>query len=451
VTRVASKGRSGAVIRTGLLSLLTRGFSNVASLLTVPLVLHHVGAERYGIWITAIALSSLFTMADGGVTKGLIGEVAKANGEGDRRRIRTLISSAMAATVGFVTVFLAVTFAVIANVDWVWAFNLSSAEGGHEAAAVIATICTCYALSFIPTVVREARLGMLQGATVNAWDFAGLVCSFIGLLIAVKLDLGLVVIAAVWSGTPALARAGATCVFLLGQDRDLWPAWRDIQPAVCRLLIASGSVYMFFALTQALAVQSDQILIARFLGASAVTDYVIVQRLFNMIPVLVTLGLIAQWPAYGDAMGWGDIAWIRRHLTRSLAAYAAGSAAMALLLAVFCGSILRIWVGGTVTAPLTLTVPLAIYAVVAAVGNGFLFFYMSLGMYRRLILSQLVLIAISISFAMTLVPRLGVPGVVIATTCGFLFGLALPGLIQMNSIFASLLDLRGAANHHGDR
>ena len=76
--------------------LFTRGFSIALSLLSVPLVLRYAGQERYGLWMTAIAVSSLFGIADGGVTNGLIALTAKAHGADDRARVRALISSALA-------------------------------------------------------------------------------------------------------------------------------------------------------------------------------------------------------------------------------------------------------------------------------------------------------------------------------------------------------------------
>jgi O-antigen/teichoic acid export membrane protein len=445
VRLVRGAGRGGAVARTALTSLVMRGFSVVASLLTVPLVLHHVGRERYGIWIAAIALSTLFTAADGGVTKGLIAEVAKAHGAGDRTRIRVLVSSALAATLAFVAVFLLGVLATVRLVDWTWAFKLSSPALGGEAAAVIATICIGYALAFPATVYREARLGMLEGATVNLWDFAGLVAGFAGLVAAIAMGYGLVVIAAVWAGAPVLARTSCAIVYLAGPGRDLLPSWRAVEPSACRLLVAAGSVYILYTLAQALAVQSDQIFIARFLGAEAVTDYAVVQRLFSQPQVLVTLGLAAQWPAYAEALGRGDEAWIRRHLSRSVLAYGVFALAVGGVLAAFCNPILRIWVGGAVQAPTGLIVALAVNGVVATIASAFAFFFLSLGMHRRLLLGQAVMVAVTLPLLVLLIPRLGPPGAALAAALGALVAFVLPGLLFRDRIFADLPRIRAGS------
>ena len=170
-----SAERSGVVLRTALTSVATRVVTTLASLLTVPLVLHHVGSERYGIWMAAIALSTLFALADCGVTKGLIAEVAKAHGACDRERVRVLIASAFAATIAFALPFLAIALIAVSLIDWAWAFNLSDRRLEREAALVVAIICITFAVTYPVTVIREARLGLMQGPEVNLWDLLGII------------------------------------------------------------------------------------------------------------------------------------------------------------------------------------------------------------------------------------------------------------------------------------
>ena len=333
--RIRARGRGAAIIGAAGTSLLSRGLSIITSLSTVPIVLHHLGPQRYGVWMAAIALSAFFTMADGGVTKGLIAEVAKAHGAHDRAAIRRLISSALTATVTFVVLLGVAAVLAVGAVDWTWAFNLSDPALGREARNTILTIVLCYGFSWIATVIREARVGMLQAAAVNLWDATGLALGFAGIAAAAHFGWGLVAIAGIWTGGPALMRAVSALWFLRTEGRDLVPTWRDVDAATCRRLVSAGSIFVIYALTTVLATQCDQVLIARFLGPEAVTQYTIVQRLFQQPQVLVMLGLVAQWPAYGEALGRGDTAWIRRHFRWSLPGYAAFAAVLAGLLVVF--------------------------------------------------------------------------------------------------------------------
>lgn len=437
-----SPTRSGVVLRTAAAAYLNRILLIVSSLLTVPIVLNHVGRERYGIWMAAIALSSIFTAADGGVSKGLIAMVAKAHGAGDRAEVRTLIASALASTMMIAIPVLVLVLAAVPLVDWQWALNLSQPELGREAANVIATICVCFAASFPPTVIREARLGMLQGSSVQLWDLAGTVVGFLGLTAAVYSDCGLVVIAGAWSGGIALMRTCAAISFLAGQGRDLVPSRAFVERQTCERLLVAGGVFTLYTLTQVLAAQSDQLLIAHFLGTSAVAEYAVVQRLFMQAQALGTLALIAQWPAYGDALGRGDFIWIRRHLNVSLIGYALFAAIICGALAIMCQPLLGLWVGSAIQPSALLITTLALYGVVSTVGNVFAFFYMSLGLNRRLVLSQLAMIAMVVPASVLLIPKLGPAGAAMAATMGILVAFVIPGL------FFTLRGLHDLPRHH---
>jgi O-antigen/teichoic acid export membrane protein len=434
-----------AVLGTAVTSVMTRGISIIASLLTVPIVLHHLGEQRYGLWMAAIALSTFFTMADGGITKGLLSEVSRAFGAQDLPRIRMLVGSALATIGAFVLAFAVLVVLVTNLVDWTWAFNLSDPALGHEARYAVLTISLCYVLAVIPAVIRETRVGMLQGAVVNLWDTAGLVIGFVGVVLAAQWGFGLVAIAGIWTGAPTMMRVANALAFLWGQGRDLVPGRHDIDLATCRRLISAGGAFMLYTLTLVLAIQSDQVLIARFLGPEAVTQYSIVQRLFNQPQVIVALGLIAQWPAYGEALGRGDDAWIRRHFRWSLIGYVAFSAVISGLLTVLCDAILQLWVGGAVVAPTHLAVAMGVYCVVATVANVFVFFYMSLAIYRRLIIAQILLILITVPLYLLLIPRLGGTGAVVAAIVGQLCAVVAPGLWSMSGIFSNL---SGAKSNH---
>jgi O-antigen/teichoic acid export membrane protein len=437
------RGRNSAVLRTALASLITRGFSIIASLITVPIVLHHLGTERYGVWMAAIALTTLFAMADGGITNGLIALVSNAYGAGDRARIRVLVGSALAATSAFVFLFLAAVLIAVRLVDWTWAFNLSGPAIGRDAAMVISILCLSYALAMPATVVRQARLGLLQGASVNIWDFCGTVLAFTGLVAAVLLGYGLVTIAAVWVAGPVLVRSVSALMFLAGPGRDLRPSWRDISTSACRTLVASGGMFMIYTLTQALSVQSDQILIARFLGADSVADYSIVQRLFSQPQVLVTLVLIAQWPAYGEALGRGDVAWIGQYFKHSLMALTGIAAIACVLLGIFCQDILKFWVGGSIVAAPMLVTAMVVYGVATTTANAFSFFFLSLGLHCPLVLTQIAMVAIKLPLTILLLPLIGNAGAAIGTTVGYLLALVIPSLLMLGPILANLAALRG--------
>ena len=176
---------------TALVSFASRSLSIVGTLITIPLVLNHLGPERYGLWMTLSVIFIYLKLADGGVTIGLIALVSRADGVGDQDRIRALFSSAFAVTlcVGVALICLA---ALVTFVDWEWLLKLSDPTLQAEAKASAVIIFLSIAFGYPAGVVRQGRLGLQQGAAANAWDLAATVITFCGQITVIGLNFGLV-------------------------------------------------------------------------------------------------------------------------------------------------------------------------------------------------------------------------------------------------------------------
>jgi hypothetical protein len=97
------------------------------------------------------------------------------------------------------------------------------------------------------------------------------------------------------------------------------------------------------------ALASNSIFIAQVLGAEAVTQYSVPERLFNLITLITAMVLAPLWPAYGEASARGDHVWVKRTLIRSLFT-GVGFAALVASILLFAGpSIIRLWVGDAIT------------------------------------------------------------------------------------------------------
>ena len=66
----------------------------------------------------------------------------------------------------------------------------------------------------------------------------------------------------------------------------------------------------------ALAMNADYLVIAHVLGPESVTTFSVPARLFAQLGLLVSLVNLPLWPANGEALARGDVAWVRRITAR---------------------------------------------------------------------------------------------------------------------------------------
>lgn len=444
VGALTGSGRASRAMRTGFVALASRSLSILGTLITIPLVLHHLGPERYGVWMTISVIFVYLKLADGGATIGLIALVSQADGIGDTKRIRALFSSALALTLVVTLVLIAISL-LAPLLDWGNVLKLQDPSLAHEAGAAAALIMLAVGLGYPSGFTRQGRLGLQQGAAANTWDLAATSASFIGQLAVVYLNLGLVSLAAVTAFTPVVVNFLSSVVFYADKGRALKPRLSLASWPAMRSLFASGSMFMALTLTQALSIQIEPVLIARTIGVEAVAHYTVVQKLFVQPQLFITMFLVAQFPAYGEALTRGDDRWIIKHFRQTLMIVALIAAAACLALAIVAKPLLALWIGKSIEPSPKLIVALAFYGTAAAVANAFTYFYFALGRYRPVILSYAAMIVLDIPLALFLIPRIGPAGMAIATSCGYALAMIIPSLISVRSVLNGLPQLREKA------
>lgn len=427
--------RDAIVFRNILSSLLARGFSIVSTFVMIPIILHEFGVERYGIWVIALSLGSLFTLADFGVVNSMLSYFSKAYGQADGNAMQRLFSSTL--FMSFIAAFALIIGLFVATqlIDWMRLFSVAKIDLAREASWVVFLTGAGIAIQFPLAAVRHARLGMLQGVSVNMWDLAGALLATISLVIAASQGANIITCAALWCLLPAIPKAISAALFLLFDERAPAPAKRDIDWATSKMLLVAGGVFTLSGLCQALAVQSDQILIAKMLGIAEVAPYSVVQRLFSQPQIFVGLLVAAQWPAYGEALGRGDGAWIAKHFTRTLYIITGFALSSATIMSVLCSQILELWVGHVVRVEPVLVIGMAIFCFVACIANAMIALFLSLGLHRRVIILQLAMFAVNLPVSLILLPLIGSAGAIYGTALGYIVAILIPSFISLRSIF----------------
>ena len=78
---------------TALAALASKGLTMLTLLVSVPLTMGYLGAERFGLWMAISALVAFMNLLDFGVGNGLLNRVVEANGRGDPDSVRAAVSS----------------------------------------------------------------------------------------------------------------------------------------------------------------------------------------------------------------------------------------------------------------------------------------------------------------------------------------------------------------------
>jgi O-antigen/teichoic acid export membrane protein len=433
-----SRERYRRVAMTAIANAAARMASLIVMLISVPLALHYLGKQQYGLWITIVSLVALLNFADLGLANGLVSAVSRAEGEGDSELSRRLISSAYVALVGVTCVF-AVMFSVLYGlVPWADFANVSSPEATAAAGPSVAVAVGCFLASIPLGVVSRVQFGLQEGFVTHVWLGIGNVLGLVGLAIGISSDASLPWLVLAVSGGPVVALLLNNILFYATRHRDLVPKLRYVTRTAARQILGMGSLFFVIQIGIAVAYQSDAIVVARVLGADSVPEYAVPMRLFFIPLLFVNLFLSPLWPAYSEAIGRRDFEWVRKAFRRSVAvAFSVGLGAAALLLLVG-RPVIRVWAGSDVVPGALLLSALALWTVVMCISDPLAMLLNGAHVLRRQAVAITLMMGANIVLSITLTRMIGVSGVVWGTVFAQIIFFLIPSAIWAKGVLADI-------------
>ena len=401
--------------------------SMLVAFVSVPLALDYLGPERYGLWMAASSFVFLFgTFADGGIVYSLITVTAVANACGGAAAVRKVIGSASAVLLPVMGAMILLAAVAVPFIPWRWVFGLHDAGLAREAADVVLVVVTGLALGFVVNIALKVRTGLQEVAAVRTWEGVAAFAALPALLLAMQLNASLAWLVAAAVGAPLLVKASASALFFRARPQ-MFPRWRDMGLKHAPHILGAGSVFLVIQLSQAVAIQSDQVLIANIAGVQEVAAYTVMQRLFSVPYMIANFAFAAQWPAFSDAAARGDLAWVRHSFLRVLAVSTAMATLLALGLAIMHRPLLAIWgVAGAVQPGPALIAGMTAYALLAVIVGACSTLLISLDMRRPQIWISLAMMVVNVPLSIILIKEIGSAGAIWGTAITYLVCMVVP-------------------------
>jgi O-antigen/teichoic acid export membrane protein len=389
------------------------------SLLTVPLTLNYLGPERYGMWLTISSMIALLSFTDLGIGNGLLNAVTRTLARGEFEAGRRQISSAVV-MLSLLAVLLAGIFALSSPIiSWAHVLAVSSPLATSEAGPAVSAWLACFLIGLPIGVVAQVRIARQESYIVHVTAAIGNVVAVGALLLVIITRQGVPSLVVAMAGPPLVAAAVNGIVLFRRDAPSLRPSISLANPGVGFELLRTGFLFFVLQVAIAAAFTSDTLIVAQLVGPEAVAEYGVAFRLFMIPAGIVAIALSPLWPAYGEAIQRGDIAWTRRTLARSMKAGLLISIPAAIVLVAFGQPILLIWVGPSVEPPFLLLLGLGIWIVQSAVGNSVAMLLNGAHEIRFQAGAAAVMAVVNVALSIWLTSRLGVAGVIWGTVIAY--------------------------------
>jgi O-antigen/teichoic acid export membrane protein len=312
--------------------------------------------------------------------------------------------------------------------------NLQSPVARAEIVPAVMIALSIFALN-LPLVVSSRVLAAHQeNALANVWNIVASLGNLAALLLVIWFRGGLPWLVFGCFGFGLAANIACT-VWLFGVHRPLLrPSLASVDPAFVKILFSDGWKFFVIGIGWMVNWQTDNMVIAHFLGAAQVTPYAVTFSLFAIATGLQTLAYPNLWPAYTEAYAQRDYEWIRKTLRSNFKFSFFTTTAIVVFLTIFGGEIIRLWAGAAAVPPFSVIVWMALWRLMLStllVGSCLL---NATGHLKGMTIYGTATAVLNLALSILLAKTYGITGVIAATVIAFALANYLPTFLEVRSV-----------------
>jgi O-antigen/teichoic acid export membrane protein len=348
-------------------SFIAKALNILISFLSVPLTVHYLGAERYGVWLTISSLLTWMSMTDFGLAgNALVNVLAEASGKEDQTGAQQYTSSAFWALSGVSVISGILSVVFFRYIPWRAVFRVSEATSTHELQMACAFTLLFFVLAFPLSVQFSIYSAYQDGFLANVWGIAGNALSLAALVFVSRTHGGLPQLVLALSGTRSLVSM-ANVFFLFRRYRWITPKPSAVRWHCVKRLFSLGSKYLVTQLASLGIYQSQPIIITQILGPAKVVIFVVAYKIIALPMDLVFMATQPFVSAFGEAKARKDWAWINGAYRNAVKASLVVGLPLMIIIGLTAKPVIRIWAGAVAVPSGSLILWMSIYSFIGIV------------------------------------------------------------------------------------
>ncbi|MDR7252082.1 O-antigen/teichoic acid export membrane protein [Nocardioides sp. BE266] len=418
--------REQQIVRGIMTAAVSRGSAAIAPFALIYVLLPAMGEQTFGAWLTVTSLTGMLVWADLGLGNGLMTQLSRSLGIGDRTQAQREISTAylLVSIAGLMMLLaLSVTLHVLSWASIVGLSDSMSQEARTLAMVSIGMFACNVPLSLIQRVQYAAEQVSRSNLITALGPWTSLACAAIAA--AVGAPLWLLVLAA--ASGPPVANIVASATFFRANPH-LRPTWGGIKRDQAGPLLRLGGAFLVITTMAAVAYNLDNLVIAQVRGASAVTEFGVSARLLTALGLIVTVVNQPLWPMNARALAAHDYPWVRRTTARMVKLSSATVLLASVAVIALTQVLLDVLTHGVQTANYTLLLALASWWLVVSATSPLSMVQNAAGHMRPQMLGWTAFLLVSAPGKVVAAEQLGIEWVPLVGTVAYLVTV-LPALL----------------------
>lgn len=390
----------------------------------VPLTIHYVSTEKYGIWLTISSIIAWFSFFDIGLGNGLKNKLAQALANNDQKLAKVYISTTYAILTLLVTLFIVVFFVFNHFATWTSLLSLPS-EMENELKQLVVIVFIFFCFQFILQTVVVVLTAHQQVSMASFLAFLGNLLSLVIIAILTRTtDGSLLNLGVAYSAAPLVVFLVASIFYFRTSFRNISPDLKSVDFKHSRPLMGLGLKFFIIQIAAIILYQTTNIILVKLYGPNEVSAYNIVYKYFGIITMVFSIVMTPFWVAFSEAYFKDDIGWIKDTVKKLIRLWMLVLLA-GLIMLFFSRYVINLWVGDAIEYKFSVGIAMFLYFITSALGSIFVFFINGSGKVFLQFLFSIITPILFIPLAIFLGKSLGIMGVITASILCNIYGIVI--------------------------
>ena len=295
-----------------------RGISMILTLISAPIMLHHVDRADYGVLLTLTSIVGWVGYMDIGLGNGLRNKLPEFIANNDFNSAKKIVSSCYATLAIYVALIITVFLIISPFVDWLEVLN-SPTSDAKEIRELTNVVFIAFCIQFLLGLLNSILFAYQMPAFQSLFTFAGQALALIALIIQVFVFniTSVLQIGAVNSIIPPLVLFCGSIGLFHTKLRKITPSLKYIDLKSVGGILGLGMKFFVLQMITIVLFQANSIIIARVVNPEAVVEYNLAFKYVSLLTMIFTIVITPVWSATTDAYIRNDFTWIKKTISFS--------------------------------------------------------------------------------------------------------------------------------------
>ena len=321
-------------------SWFSLGINVVLGFFLSPFILHRLGDAAFGIWVLIFSITGYYGIFDLGIRSSVVRYIAKFTAVDDKEGLARFFNTILAT---YTCIGLVTALGTLVLSRYVGQMFHIGPDFLHTARVLFLMVGLSVALGFPLGIFAGILEGLQRFYLLNFTNIAGLLVRAGLTVLALRRGYGLLTVGLITVLFPLLV--SALRAILVVRILPIPLGWKHLDRHVFREMSNYSGVTFIIQMAYQLRFKTDVLVIARFLNASAVTQFSIGSRLVDYAGQVVSSMAQIFVPMSSQSDAKGDINHLRKIFVAGNRACALIILPVTAILVILGQSVIEAWVG----------------------------------------------------------------------------------------------------------